>query len=142
MFLSRSDEERAGNRKLAKDLIDKWSRPIFNKSTRFEDSMKYNEDDRVLCRRPMVKKKIDKAVIWYSRDDDVDEFTRQRNSGESSSNQHTSRPEASPMDFNVRPQSKIDPDEVRARSKLAEHDQCRAVSAIFMTLCERARDAF
>ncbi|KAI3875564.1 hypothetical protein MKW92_037170 [Papaver armeniacum] len=115
----------AGNRKLAKDLIDKWSRPIFNKSTRFEDSMKYNEDNRVLCRRPMVKKKIDKTVILYSRDDDVDEFTRQRNSGESSSNQHASRPEASPMDFNVRPQSKIDPDEIRARSKLAEHDQCR-----------------
>ncbi|KAI3836274.1 hypothetical protein MKX03_007543 [Papaver bracteatum] len=99
------DGKTAGIIKLAKDLIDKWSRPIFNKSTRFKDSMKYNEDGRVLCRRPMVKNKIDKAVILYSRDDDVDEFTMQRNSGESSSNQHTSRPEASPMDFNVRPQS-------------------------------------
>ncbi|KAL4290006.1 hypothetical protein GQ457_14G024190 [Hibiscus cannabinus] len=31
------DEETTFNRKLAKDLIDKWSRPIFNKSTMFED---------------------------------------------------------------------------------------------------------
>ncbi|KAI3835959.1 hypothetical protein MKX03_012301 [Papaver bracteatum] len=124
MFLSRSDEETTGNRRLAKDLVDKWSRPIFNKSTRFED-MKHNEDDRVPYRRPPAKKRMDKAATLDSRDDDLDEFSRERKSGESSSRQHASRPEAAPLDFMVRPQSKIDPDEIRARAKQVVHDQRR-----------------
>ncbi|KAL2348886.1 hypothetical protein Fmac_002886 [Flemingia macrophylla] len=37
MFLSKSDEEIKVNRKVAQELVDKWSRPIFNKSSRFED---------------------------------------------------------------------------------------------------------
>ncbi|KAK2631703.1 hypothetical protein EUGRSUZ_L02550 [Eucalyptus grandis] len=102
MFLSKSDEEMTSNRKLAKDLVDKWSRPIFNKSTRFED-MRNLEDDRIPYRRPSVKK--------------------ERKSGQSSSRLHASRPEATPLDFVVRPQSKIDPDEIRARAKQAMQDQ-------------------
>lgn len=37
----------------------------------------------------------------------------------------TMRPEATPMDFLIRPQSKIDPDEVRARAKQVSQDQRR-----------------
>ncbi|XLS81498.1 hypothetical protein HN51_047329, partial [Arachis hypogaea] len=55
MFLSKSDEEINVNRKLAKKLVDKWSRPIFNKSTRFKD-MRNAEDDRIPFRRPTVNK--------------------------------------------------------------------------------------
>ena len=88
MFLSKSDEETTGNRKLAKELVDKWvslcyqthyvlcpcllskgsllvchliivnkkqSRPIFNKSTRFEDMRRY-DDERAPYRRPQMKK--------------------------------------------------------------------------------------
>ncbi|KAI3904346.1 hypothetical protein MKW92_041191 [Papaver armeniacum] len=95
MFLSRSDEETTGNRRLSKDFIDKWSRPILNKSTRFED-MKHTEDDRVPYRRPPGKKRMDKDATLDSRDDDLDE---ERKSGESSSMQHASRHEASPLDF-------------------------------------------
>ncbi|KAK8501538.1 hypothetical protein V6N12_057877 [Hibiscus sabdariffa] len=51
------DEETTFNRKLAMDLIDKWSRPIFNKSTRFEDRRNV-DDDRVPMRRPPVKKPL------------------------------------------------------------------------------------
>lgn len=46
--------------------------------------------------------------------------------GESSSTQHASRPEAVSMDFVVRPQSKVDPDGVRARAKQLVQDQRRA----------------
>lgn len=46
-------------------------------------------------------------------------------SGQSSSRQLTTRPEAMSMDFLVRPQSKVDPDEVRARSKQMVQDQRR-----------------
>ncbi|PIN20152.1 hypothetical protein CDL12_07168 [Handroanthus impetiginosus] len=122
MFLSKSDEETTANRKLAKELVDKWSRPIFNKSTRFED-MKNFEDERAF-RRPPAKKAMSKAAGVASRDDDLD-FSQGSKSGQSSSRLHASRPEAMSMDFVVRPQSKVDPDEVRARAKQMVQDQRR-----------------
>ncbi|CBI32360.3 hypothetical protein VitviT2T_009337 [Vitis vinifera] len=126
MFLSKSDEETTANRKLAKDLVDKWSRPIFNKSTRFED-MRNFDDERVPFRRPSAKKPMNKAAGMESRDDDLDlaDLPQERKSGQSSSRLHASRPEAMPLDFIVRPQSKIDPDEIRARAKQVVQDQRR-----------------
>lgn len=126
MFLSKSNEETTSNRKLAKDLVDKWSRPIFNKSTRFED-MRNFEDERTPFRRPTAKKMANKSGGMEARDDDLDlsERAREPKSSQSSSRQHASRPEAMSLDFLVRPQSKIDPDEVRARAKQVVQDQRR-----------------
>ncbi|KAK7252518.1 hypothetical protein RIF29_36513 [Crotalaria pallida] len=127
MFLSKSDEEIGVNRKLAKELVDKWSRPIFNKSTRFED-MRNAEDERVPYRRPSVKKPAHKAAGMESKDSDLDLDVSQPKSGQSgqsSSRQLTTRPEATPLDFVIRPQSKIDPEEIRARAKAAAQDQQR-----------------
>ncbi|KAL8153130.1 hypothetical protein V2J09_010890, partial [Rumex salicifolius] len=125
MFLSRSDEETTSNRKLAKDLVDKWSRPIFNKSTRFED-MRNADDERVMQRRAFVKKPTNKTSGLESKDDDLDlhDSTSENKSGQSS-RLHASRPEAMAMDFVVRPQSRIDPDEIRARAKQQIQDQRR-----------------
>ncbi|XP_021277345.1 protein IWS1 homolog 1 isoform X2 [Herrania umbratica] len=112
------------------------SRPIFNKSTRFED-MRNIDDDRVPLRRPSVKRPANRAAAMESRDGDFDlDISRDHKSGrssagqhasrtESSSRLHASRPEATPMDFVVRPQSKIDPDEIRARAKQVVQDQRR-----------------
>nr|XP_043607323.1 protein IWS1 homolog 1-like [Erigeron canadensis] len=126
MFLSKSDEETTSNRKIAKELVDKWSRPIFNKSTRFEDMRNY-EDERTPIRRPSMKKPMNKASGMQSRDDDLDlaEYSQEPKSGSSSSRVLTSRPEAMSLDFVVRPQSKIDPDEIRARAKQVVQDQRR-----------------
>ncbi|KAK1312915.1 hypothetical protein QJS10_CPA07g00175 [Acorus calamus] len=126
MFLSRSDEETTSNRKLAKELVDKWSRPIFNKSTRFEDMRTY-DDERVPFRRPSLKKPTNKNSGMESRDDDLDlaAFSQGSKSGQSGSRQHASRPETLAMDFVVRPQSKIDPEEIRARAKQVVHDPRR-----------------
>ncbi|XP_022878553.1 protein IWS1 homolog 1-like [Olea europaea var. sylvestris] len=124
MFLSKSDEETTANRKLAKDLVDKWSRPIFNKSTRFED-MRNIEDERIF-RRSSGKKPMNKSSGMDSQGDlDIAELSQGPKSGHSSSRQHASRPEAMSMDFLVRPQSKVDPDEVRARAKQIVLDQRR-----------------
>ncbi|XP_012085950.2 protein IWS1 homolog 1 [Jatropha curcas] len=124
MFLSKSDEETTSNRKLAKDLVDKWSRPIFNKSTRFED-MRNIDDDRAF-RRPTIRRPVNNSAGMESRDGDLDlDISRERRSGQSSSRQHASRPEATPLDFVVRPQSKIDPEEIRARAKQVVQDQRR-----------------
>lgn len=123
MFLSRSDEETTANRKLAKELVDKWSRPIFNKSTRFEDMRSY-EDERIPYRRP-APKPVNKSPEQESRDEDLDEFSQGKKSRQAASRQHASRPEALPLDFVVRPQSKIDPEEIRARAKQAVQNQRR-----------------
>ncbi|QHO28506.1 uncharacterized protein DS421_7g217280 [Arachis hypogaea] len=66
-----------------------------------------------------------KAAGIECRDGDLDlEFSQPR-SGQSSSRQHASRPEATPLDFVIRPQSKIHPEEVRVRAKAAAQDQQR-----------------
>ncbi|KQK02693.1 protein IWS1 homolog 1 [Brachypodium distachyon] len=124
MFLSKSDEETTSNRKLAKELVDKWSRPIFQKSTRFEDMRRY-DDERAPYRRPQMKKPSSSSSGMESRDDDLDADFSQRKSGQSGSRQHASRPEASPLDFVIRPQSKIDPEQIRARAKQVVQDQRR-----------------
>jgi transcription factor SPN1 len=124
MFLSKSDEETTANRKLAKELVDKWSRPIFNKSTRFEDMRRY-DDERAPYRRPQMRKPSSSSSGMESRDDDLEADFSQRKSGQSGSRQHASRPEASPLDFVIRPQSKIDPEQIRARAKQAVQDQRR-----------------
>ncbi|XP_051146139.1 protein IWS1 homolog 1-like [Andrographis paniculata] len=126
MFLSKSEEETTSNRKLAKELVDKWSRPIFNKSTRFED-MKNFEEERPF-KRPSAKKAMNKGAGMSSRDDDLDlaGYSQSSKSGQSSSRQHASRPEAMSMDFVVRPQSKVDPEAIRARAKQMAQDQRRA----------------
>lgn len=51
---------------------------------------------------------------------------------------HTSRPEALPLDFLVRPQSKVDPDEVRARAKSVHHDQHRIKVSFLLQPCSYA----
>ncbi|PKA51961.1 hypothetical protein AXF42_Ash008190 [Apostasia shenzhenica] len=123
MFLSRSDEETTANRKLAKELVDKWSRPIFNKSTRFEDMRGY-DDERIHYRRPSSKP-VNKSAGLESRDDDLDEFSQGQKSRQAVSRQHAYRPEALPLDFVVRPQSKVDPEEIRARAKQVVQNQQR-----------------
>ncbi|KAI0514229.1 hypothetical protein KFK09_010264 [Dendrobium nobile] len=122
MFLSRSDEETKANRKLAKELVDRWSRPIFNKSTRFEDLRSY-EDERIPYRRPAPKPV--NIPEQESRDEDLDEFSQRKKSLQAASRQHASLPEASPLVFFVRPQSKIDPEEIRALAKQAVRNQQR-----------------
>ncbi|EYU23305.1 hypothetical protein MIMGU_mgv1a026347mg, partial [Erythranthe guttata] len=98
IFFSKSDEETRANRKVAKELVHKWGRIIFDKSTRLEEM-----------------KKFEKKPAKKSQD-----------SGVSSSRPHASRPDPAALDYAVRPQSKIDPVEVRARVKNSGHNEHRA----------------
>ncbi|KAL8490240.1 hypothetical protein ACS0TY_025955 [Phlomoides rotata] len=127
MFYYKWDEETKSNRKLAKELVDKWSRPIFGKSTRFED-MKNFDDETKYRRTPPARRVPSNASGSASRDDDLDlaGISQGRKSGISSSSQLASRPEAMSMDFVVRPQSKVDPEAVRARAKQNAQDQRRS----------------
>ncbi|KAK9152930.1 hypothetical protein Sjap_000410 [Stephania japonica] len=117
-------EETATNRKLAKDLVDKWSRPIFSKSTRFED-LRYIDEERAPYQRPAAKKPVI-CIKWREDDIDLAELSRRgKKSVQPSSSEHVYRPEASTMDYVIRPHSKIDSNEVRERAKLAVQSQHR-----------------
>ncbi|KAH6805102.1 hypothetical protein C2S51_029933 [Perilla frutescens var. frutescens] len=116
MFYSKYGEETIANRKLAKELWDNWSRSIYRISTNHEDMKNYEE--KRTYRRPPVKKTVSNAAAGASQDDVLDEELSQgQKYGPSSSKKHASRPEAMSMDFVVRPQSKVDPEAVRARAK-------------------------
>ncbi|KAL8490241.1 hypothetical protein ACS0TY_025956 [Phlomoides rotata] len=106
MFFYKWDEETKSNRKLAKELVEKWSRTISFKSTRSED-MK-NVDD---SRPPSARRVANNASGSASRNDDLGlaGMSQGRKSGPSSLRQHASRPEA-----------------VRARAKQLAKDQPRS----------------
>ncbi|KAK9150711.1 hypothetical protein Syun_009020 [Stephania yunnanensis] len=79
-----------------------------------------------LKKLPLLNEVLTKPVIcikWREDDLDLAEFSRYdaigKKSIQPSSRQHVYRPEASTMDYVIRPHSKIDLDEVRARAKLA-----------------------
>ncbi|RRT71777.1 hypothetical protein B296_00012510 [Ensete ventricosum] len=125
MFLSKSDEETTSNRKLAKELVDRWSRSIFNKSIRHEDMR--TSDDETRPYRRLSQKNFTKVRRLESEDNgiflDLDELSSLRRYRQAETKQHASMPEALPLDFVVCPQSKVDPEKVRTQAKQVIYDQ-------------------
>ncbi|KAK6229907.1 hypothetical protein SCA6_018858 [Theobroma cacao] len=111
MFLSKYDEETVSNRRVAKDLIDRWSRSIFNKSTRFSDLR--NDDIHV----PVMKKPVSKPAMMEVKACDLDVSVAKEqklSSRPSSLRQHVTRPEPASLVYTVRPQSKYNPEIARS----------------------------
>ncbi|KAL9177435.1 hypothetical protein ABFS82_01G057900 [Erythranthe guttata] len=115
IFFSKSDEETRANRKVAKELVHKWGRIIFDKSTRLEEMKKFEKKPA----KKVIRKS--KSAMTYEN-----ESSQSQDSGVSSSRPHASRPDPAALDYAVRPQSKIDPVEVRARVKNSGHNEHRA----------------
>ncbi|KAJ8484790.1 hypothetical protein OPV22_017275 [Ensete ventricosum] len=117
MFLSKSDEETTSNRKLAKELVDRWSRSIFNKSIRHEDMRTSDDETRNFTKVRRLESE-DNGIFL-----DLDELSSLRRSRQAETKQHASMPEALPLDFVVCPQSKVDPEKVRTQAKQVIYDQ-------------------
>ncbi|KAL7159873.1 hypothetical protein ABFS83_01G056400 [Erythranthe nasuta] len=116
IFFSKSDEETRANRKVAKELVHKWGRIIFNKSTRLEEMKQFEKKPA-----KNVMRKSKSASMTYKT-----ESSQSQNYAESSSRPHASRPDPAALDYAVRPRSKIDPVEIRAKVKNAGHNEHRA----------------
>ncbi|KAK6229906.1 hypothetical protein SCA6_018857 [Theobroma cacao] len=122
MFLSKYDEETVSNRRVAKDLIDRWSRVIFNRSARYSDLR--NDDD---IHVPVMKKPVTKPPMVEVKacDLDVNVSKEQKlSSRPSSMRQHVTRPETASLVYTVRPQSKYNPEIARtfARQQRVQGD--------------------
>ena len=127
MFLSKSDEEITANKKLAKDLIENWSRTIFNKSTRYADLRKI-EENAVAFMKPSVKKPVKQLKMEFKEADLDSEPKRSHHdqSPSSCSRQRASWPEAKPSVYLVRPQSNFNPDVVKAHRRQEVRGEHRA----------------
>ncbi|XVF03951.1 hypothetical protein REPUB_Repub05bG0037900 [Reevesia pubescens] len=113
MFLSKSDEEIASNKKVAKDLVEKWSRTIFNKSTKFSD-LRNIEDHNVPFMKKLVKKSARPATIEY-REVDLDfDVAKEQKPSSRPFPQRVSIPEASSSVYVVRPQSNYSVAKIKA----------------------------
>ncbi|KFK28571.1 hypothetical protein AALP_AA7G013600 [Arabis alpina] len=73
MFLSKSDEETTPNRRLATELVNKWSRIIYNKSTRYDQMYsqeEIEENQQIILKRQ--NKKAPKVSERKATDFDVE----------------------------------------------------------------------
>ncbi|KAK6230059.1 hypothetical protein QUC31_001577 [Theobroma cacao] len=102
-------------------MIDRWSRSIFNKSTRFSDLR--NDDIHV----PVMKKPVSKPAMMEVKACDLDVSVAKEqklSSRPSSLRQHVTRPEPASLVYTVRPQSKYNPEIARtfARQQRVQGD--------------------
>ncbi|KAG7616547.1 Transcription factor IIS N-terminal [Arabidopsis thaliana x Arabidopsis arenosa] len=107
MFLSKSDEETTPNRRLANDIINKWGRIIYNKSTRYDNMFTQEEIDeqrKILLRRQT--KTAPKVSGTRARDfnTDIDLYELGTWTGRA----RAKIPTTMSMDFKIRPPSKVD----------------------------------
>ncbi|CAN6996216.1 hypothetical protein IGI04_018239 [Brassica rapa subsp. trilocularis] len=117
MFLSRTDEETRGNRRLANDLVNKWGHMIYERSTRFEDMLSQEEreeQEEVLSRREKKKKAREVRVGGF--DEDVD-FSVEEKPKVPGGRVVTVVPTATAVEFVLRPRPKVD-ERLKARAKM------------------------
>ena len=124
MFLSTLPQETPGNRKKCKDLVEKWSRPVYELSSQYRDLRQAVEDDP--DERPKKKKRADAVKAEATEDHDVG---RARAAGprygEAGYRYHAVVPEAEAMDYKVRPKLVHDPSEIKARTQNAQQQRVR-----------------
>ncbi|KAK8601026.1 hypothetical protein V6N13_059231 [Hibiscus sabdariffa] len=119
MFISKSDEEISANRQLAKDLIENWSRTIFDKSTRYSDLR--NAEEKVVMpvkkASPPVKK--ESAMQVWEADLDLELHLRPKQPCSTArTRSEVSVPEAAPCVYAVIPRTKSKPDAEVERARV------------------------
>eukprot|EP00850_Spirogloea_muscicola_P007845 SM000040S14857 [mRNA] locus=s40:810408:813500:- [translate_table: standard] len=125
MFLSRVPDEIPANRRIANDLVQKWSRPIFQKSTRWEDLRK-DDIDRPSMPKRKPQQQVDLDVAHRGGDDlDLDANTGEPKPGQPGYYIHARVPEKIALDFVVRPESRLK-DEQRQAAQDRQKDALHA----------------
>lgn len=126
MFLSTLPEETPANRKKCKDLVEKWSRPVYELSSQYRDLRQEVEDDPDDPPRKKSKKAKPPNAGAATEDRDVGKTGADGPKyGEKGYRYHAVVPEPEAMDYKVRPKLKIDPSEIKARTQNADQHKIR-----------------
>ncbi|KAK8671458.1 hypothetical protein V6N13_038054 [Hibiscus sabdariffa] len=131
MFLSKSDEEVTANRQLAKDLIESWSRTIFDKCTRYSDLRSAQENVVMPMKKASPPVKKESAMQVWEADLDL-ELRPKQPCSTARTMSRVSVPEAAPCVYAVIPRTKSKPDaEVeRARVRYTAQRDCKIYKKI------------
>mmetsp|Transcript_16222 Transcript_16222/g.50966 ORF Transcript_16222/g.50966 Transcript_16222/m.50966 type:complete len:465 (+) Transcript_16222:81-1475(+) len=113
MFLFKLPDETKPNRAMAKQLVEKWSRPIFELSTRYEDLRKMEETGEV-SRKIMKSKEEGPAESSYLEDGSRKKALKP---GDKGWRWHAAVPQKTPMDYVQRPTSIITAEEMKDRRR-------------------------
>ncbi|KAK8999159.1 hypothetical protein V6N11_070336 [Hibiscus sabdariffa] len=130
-FLSKSDEETNANRQLAKDLVENWSRIIFNKSTRFSDLR--NAQEKVAMPKKKASPPVKKESAMQLREADLDlEQSPKQPCSTARTGSGVWVPEAAPCVYAVIPRMKSKPDAQveRARVRYTAQRECKIYKKI------------
>eukprot|EP00898_Chlorokybus_atmophyticus_P003379 jgi/Chlat1/4041/Chrsp26S04092 len=125
LFLSKLPDETTTNRKLAAQLVQKWSRPLFELTTRYEDLRRFSDDTEV--KRRMLKREVEPAeqLLLKASGDDNEMWKDGSNKAAEPTGKRigTRIPRPSPMDFIRRPEYQpLDADDDRRRGKSERDD--------------------
>jgi len=138
MFLQLNEEETQANRKLARQLVQKWSRPIFALSSQYRDLRRMNTDeDYGDAEAPKRRTAAKPSTAAAAAEDDEDEARKAASlkPGDQGYRWHARIPQKAAMDYTARPAPAIRPDEVAARSGAKSETQ----SARFAKQIQRKR---
>ncbi|KAL6057388.1 Transcription factor iws1 [Balamuthia mandrillaris] len=137
MFLWKSPKETKENKKLAQELIQRWSRPIFELSTDYKDLAEYEKDKARLGSRSRLNRSLSResnsldsssasSSLEFSFDSQQADAPKDQPGliatklGYVSSTYHARIPEPASKDYLHRPQSNVNEEELRANKALAE----------------------
>jgi len=121
MFLSRLPEETAANRRMAKELVERWSRPIFLLESKHAHAA---TEERVRQAPPQVEARA-RATVDEQLDEDGNPVQKKGPApGERGWRWHASIPQTSKLDYKVRPEPKFSKEAMSQKSDTkSKHDK-------------------
>ena len=126
MFLSGLPEETPANRKKCKDLVEKWSRPVYELSSQYRDLRQEVELEEDRPKKKKRKNAVAGGTPAATEDQDLTAKTRDGPKyGEAGYRYHAVVPEKESLDYKVRPKLTIDPAEIKARTQNADQQRVR-----------------
>jgi transcription factor SPN1 len=126
MFLSKLPEETPANRKKCKDLVEKWSRPVYELSSQYRDMRHQVDDDPVHFEpRKKVRRESNRGGNATEERDVAEHAQVGPRFGEAGYRYHAVVPEPESMEYVIQPKLLIDPCEIKARTQSADQQRVR-----------------
>lgn len=135
MFLSKLPDELPANRRVARELVDKWSRPIL--APRRDKQIEEEEMQRILEAR-QARERAQRASNPVPDDGDLP--TAQLRPGQAGFRYHAHIPQAASLDYVNKPVSKVASLDKKSSGKNTEHRLTKKLRSMGKVSSKRAAD--